>query len=360
MGGELKRLYITPLRWWNRMPVSYIEEIRKSIERRRKAKNELDEAISLSNMTNGSYVCLSTEKRDSNIVRMLDEGAIMDDYDNVRLYIEKGAIQRFYDSLDEDYIGYVNLAHIPLDSLPLPIGQWKKEDLVIVEKDDGRTGLDANIHIYDDLNIVQDLRKVDMPLSVSVEMYPEYDLEMSEKLDMPVVKDLFIAGVSVVGNPANVDSSEIRLGEENMSLKEILAKVSSNEEKLEDAIEEESHEEEVQETEEVVEETVEEVAEATEEQEEIEEVEETVEEETLEDEISNDDMQKLEAYINELQSQVESLTQENESLRAQVESLTKENTDLNANVSGVLNKVQNLMNDQKEVAHEEPKDSIWG
>ena len=42
-------------------------------------------------------------------VRLLDEGTVLYGDGSIRSYIKRGTIKEFYDSLEDDYIGYINI-----------------------------------------------------------------------------------------------------------------------------------------------------------------------------------------------------------------------------------------------------------
>ena len=142
---------------------TYVTSIKDSLERRKKGKAFYDNAITLSNVDKENHyvsVNLSSGYVENKPTRLIDEGAITyESGDDIRLYIKKGAVQAFYDSLSSDYVGYINLAHIDITSLPLNLGTWTKDDLTVVDIGDGRKGLDVNVKLNRELHIVQDLLK---------------------------------------------------------------------------------------------------------------------------------------------------------------------------------------------------------
>ena len=152
------------------MPIpTIVQDIKNSLKQRKDSKRNIDESINLENLKDKELILtLNNSYLKDNSVRLLDEGAIMyEGGKRVRLYIMKGAIDKFYESLSDDYVGYVNLAHIDIWSLPLNIGTWTKQDLTVVDIGDGRKGLNVNAEINENLNIVKDLRAQEIPLSIS-------------------------------------------------------------------------------------------------------------------------------------------------------------------------------------------------
>lgn len=211
------------------MPIpTIVQDIKKSLKQRKDSKRNIDESINLENLKDKELILtLNNTYLQDNSVRLLDEGAIMyEGGENVRLYIMKGAIDKFYESLSDDYVGYVNLAHIDIWSLPLNIGTWTKQDLTVVDIGDGRKGLNVNAEINENLNIVKDLRAQEIPLSISAELQLQIDWEKTFALDFLCVSGIDIKGFSVVGNPANTNSTSIELnvkGEDEMNLKDFLS-----------------------------------------------------------------------------------------------------------------------------------------
>ena len=224
---------------------TYVASIKDSLDRRKKGKAFYDNAITLSSVDKENHyvsVNLSSGYVENKPTRLIDEGAITyEGGDDIRLYIKKGAVQAFYDSLSSDYVGYINLAHIDITSLPLNLGTWTKDDLTVVDIGDGRKGLDVNVKLNRELHIVQDLLKQEIPLSISAELRGTLDLESSFKFNAPFYNEIEIAGFSVVANPANVNSTGENLnskGDSEMNLLEKILKLSSEnkEEKKNEAL----------------------------------------------------------------------------------------------------------------------------
>lgn len=285
----------------------------ESITKRKKAKKDMEQIINLSN--NGIPVsCLSnTEQSSDNSIRLLDEGAVLFDDGEIRVWIEKGTLQKFYDELPDDYVGYINLGHIDLASMPLVLGTWTKQDLELVDLDDGRQGLNVRPHINTDLNIVQDLMQQDIPLAVSVEVQWGFDEENSELMGAFVANDCFIYGFSIVGNPANVTSDNVKLKGEGMKLQELFEKFSDVEnddlnESQTDSSEEET--ENIEETEDSEEENIEET----------------------------EDVEKIAELMNQMNETIKTLKAENEKLREKLSDASKTASDRDKKIDDLLSK----------------------
>jgi hypothetical protein len=332
---------------------TYVASIKDSLDRRKKGKAFYDNAITLSSVDKENHyvsVNLSSGYVENKPTRLIDEGAITyEGGDDIRLYIKKGAVQAFYDSLSSDYVGYINLAHIDITSLPLNLGTWTKDDLTVVDIGDGRKGLDVNVKLNRELHIVQDLLKQEIPLSISAELRGTLDFESSFKFNAPFYNEIEIAGFSVVANPANVNSTGENLnskGDSEMNLWEKILKLSSEnkEEKKNEALE--NKEEEKEEKEPSKEEKApESKTDETENEEEAKKGEETLE--TVE--MSKDDMEKINKFMDAfeaLSAKVEALETENAELKQKLESSKKEKTEFEKKAESTLDRLSSLISGQ--------------
>lgn len=332
---------------------TYVASIKDSLDRRKKGKAFYDNAITLSSIDKENHyvsVNLSSNCVENKPTRLIDEGTITyEGGDDIRLYIKKGAVQAFYDSLSSDYVGYINLAHIDIASLPLNLGTWTKDDLTVVDIGDGRKGLDVNVKLNRELHIVQDLLKQEIPLSISAELRGTIDFESSFKFNALFYNEIEIAGFSVVANPANVNSTGENLnskGDSEMNLWEKILKLSSEnkEEKKNEALE--NKEEEKEEKEPSKEEkTPESKEEGTENKEEAKKGEETLE--TVE--MSKDDMEKINKFMDAfeaLSAKVEALETENAELKQKLESSKKEKTEFEKKAESTLDRLSSLISGQ--------------
>lgn len=314
------------------MPIpTIVQEIGKSLEERKKAKQTIDESVNLGNLKDKKCTfALSNAYFENAPTRLLDEGAIMyEGGEEVRLFIMKGAIEKFYNSLSDDYVGYINLAHTDIWSLPLNLGTWTKQDLSLVDLANDRKGLNVVTHLNDELNIVQDLKAQEIPLSVSVEMQCELDWEKSMALGFPCVSEIDIKGFSIVGNPANVNSSDVSLqveGEEKMNFMDLL-KGKETAPEVKEELETEESKEEVLETE--VEEEKEEPVTLSEEQA-------TMLEKFMEE------YNSMKEQVEVLSTQIEELKAENEDLKAN--KMAEEEQKLQTRTDMVLDQLEKLMN----------------
>ena len=332
---------------------TYVASIKDSLDRRKKGKAFYDNAITLSSVDKENHyvsVNLSSGCVENKPTRLIDEGAITyEGGDDIRLYIKKGAVQAFYDSLSSDYVGYINLAHIDIASLPLNLGTWTKDDLTVVDIGDGRKGLDVNVKLNRELHIVQDLLKQEIPLSISAELRGTIDFESSFKFNALFYNEIEIAGFSVVANPANVNSTGENLnskGDSEMNLWEKILKLSSEnkEEKNNDALENKEEEKEEKEPSKEEKEP-ESKEEGTENKEEAKKGEETLE--TVE--MSKDDMEKINKFMDAfetLSAKVEALETENAELKEKLKSSKKEKTEFEKKAESTLDRLSSLISGQ--------------
>lgn len=332
---------------------TYVASIKDSLDRRKKGKAFYDNAITLSSVDKENHyvsVNLSSGYVENKPTRLIDEGAItFEDGDDIRLYIKKGAVQAFYDSLSSDYVGYINLAHIDITSLPLNLGTWTKDDLTVVDIGDGRKGLDVNVKLNRELHIVQDLLKQEIPLSISAELRGTLDFESSFKFNAPFYNEIEIAGFSVVANPANVNSTGENLnskGDSEMNLWEKILKLSSEnkEEKKNEALENKEEEKEKKEPSKE-EKAPESKTDETENEEEAKKGEETLE--TVE--MSKDDMEKINKFMDAfeaLSAKVEALETENAELKEKLKSSKKEKTEFEKKAESTLDRLSSLISGQ--------------
>lgn len=340
------------------------QRIKESVKVRKKAKKEIEEIITLKSNEDEEVgkVNLATSyrfDRDSSI-RLLDEGAIF--YEGgqyVRYFIKKGVVQKFYDELDDDFVGYINLAHFDVFAFPIFLGTWTKDDLTIVDLEDGRQALEVVPRFNEDLYLVKDLFAQEIPLSVSIEAYFDYDWDMTQKLDFPVVQGMQMDGFSVVGNPANTSSAYVLSSKEedegeNMDLSKIKAILENSEEtkaeekeELDSAeLEEETKAEENLETENSEEEN------STENLENTEETEET-ESENLESEEDEEEKAILEL--------VTELVEQNKALKAELEALKAEKAKQTQKTESVISKLESIVNSGAQKKESSKKnDSVWG
>ena len=299
------------------------EKIMNEINSYVEKKYNLDAIMNLS-ATKKEVEHLSVNKVDDSdgYMTLLSEGSVLYTDDTIRLYICKGTLKKWYDSIDGTFEGYVSTGHRDLNSYPVREGYFKKSDLKLVQDENGRYDLLVKPHVNLELSNVRDLILQDEPFAISsefmwyakniqdsdIEEYAKliaYNIEHGGDVDVPITDEIEITGFSFVGNPGNAKSGGyepsllVKNEEEHLNKKEILDKVlahlsaGSNEEVIEPT------------TEEVVEPTTEEVA-----------VEEVVQ--PTEEVAEGDTLAEAIQAIEDLTKEVETLKAENAELRATV------------------------------------------
>lgn len=297
-----------------------MNEINSYIEK----KDNLDAMMNLS-AHKQEVERLSVDKVDNSegYMTLLSEGSVLYTDDTIRLYLCKGTLKKWYDSIDGTFEGYVSTGHRDLNSYPVREGYFKKSDLKLVQDENGRYDLLVKPHVNLELSNMKDLILQDEPFAISseflwyakeiqdsdIEEYAKlvvYNIEHGGDIDVPITDEIEITGFSFVGNPGNAKSGGyepsllVRNEEEHLNKKEILDKVLAHlsaEVSTEEAVTEE-----VVATEEVVE--VEKPA-----------VEEVKEEQTT---VEGDTLAQAIASIEALTTEVEALKTENAELKAKV------------------------------------------
>ena len=288
--------------------------------RRKIAKQEYDELIKLGIKEKPKKLSVSGSS-----YRLLDEGAVVFADGYIDFYIQKGTLSKYMEMLPDDYVGSVNLGHLPFATYPILLGYWTKEDLTLVDIGDGRQGLDVTPHFYEDVSVVKDLRAMDYTLCLSAEFGYSLNDEATREYGIDIIDELFITDFAVVGEAGNVGSSDIMLKveEDDMKIDELAKKLSAEKEKkltlsdvsaLLDA--EIEGEKELEATEEVAEEATEEVAEET-----TEEVAEEAEEAAEEAEETTEEVAEESHDFKELFAAVSQVMERNKELEAQVSEL---------------------------------------
>lgn len=297
-----------------------MNEINSYIEK----KDNLDAMMNLS-AAKKEVEHLSVNKVDDSdgYMTLLSEGSVLYTDDTIRLYICKGTLKEWYDSIDGTFEGYVSTGHRDLNSYPVREGYFKKSDLKLVQDDNGRYDLLVKPHVNLELSNVRDLILQDEPFAISsefmwyakgiqdsdIEEYAKliaYNIEHGGDVDVPITDKIEITGFSFVGNPGNAKSGGyepsllVKNEEEHLNKKEILDKVLAH-------LSAGSNDE-------VVEPTTEEVVEPTTEKEEV--VEEVAQ--PTEEVAEGDTLAEAIQAIEDLTKEVETLKAENAELRATV------------------------------------------
>ena len=360
------------------MPVKtkIAEQIMSEIDTYLQKKDDLDMIMNLSH-TKQEREQLSVDKVENSegYMTLLSEGSVLYQDDTIRLYICKGTLKKWYDSIDGSFEGYVSTGHRDLNSYPVREGYFRKSDLKLVEDSNGRYDLLVKPHVNLELSNVKDLIIQDEPFAISseflwyskeiedsdIEEYAKlvvYNVEHGGGIDVPITDTIEITGFSFVGNPGNAKSGGyepsllVRNEEEYLNRKEVLDKVLAH---LSTQAEEvvEAPEAEVVET---ATEVVEEVAVETE------EVVEPTEEATEETVVEEDALTKAIEAIEALTAEKEQLLEENAELKNKLSAKEAEEQKIDEKfqkLSALLEKA-NPSVEQTQVKQEEVKANRFG
>lgn len=361
------------------MPVKtkIAEQIMSEIDTYLQKKDDLDMIMNLShNKKEREQLSVDKVENSEGYMTLLSEGSVLYQDDTIRLYICKGTLKKWYDSIDGSFEGYVSTGHRDLNSYPVREGYFRKSDLKLVEDSNGRYDLLVKPHVNLELSNVKDLIIQDEPFAISSEFlwYPKeiedadieeyaklvvYNVEHGGGIEVPITDNIEITGFSFVGNPGNAKSGGyepsllVRNEEEYLNRKEVLDKVLAHLSTQAEEVEE-TTEAEVVET--ATEEVVEEVAVETEEV--VEPTEEVTEEETVEEDALTKAIEAIEA----LTAEKEQLLEENAELKNKLSAKEAEEQKIDEKfqkLSALLEKA-NPSVEQTQVKQEEVKANRFG
>ena len=348
-----------------------IEERNERTRARKKRKRKYDSIIGLSKDDERLFITLSsTAKLSDTTIRLLDEGFCDNGF-----ILKKGTLEKFLNgknehirgwvqtddgwdqtevlNLTDDFVGTVNLGHMEFATFPFIVGEWRKEDLTLVDIENDRKALNVDLRLDRESVFVKELARQPYDIGVSAEFYYHINDEDTEAMaevmgaPFPVIDEIFIFAYGLVGECGNVNSSGLELKGETMpkEVKELMAEEEVKVEDIAEVIEEENLEElgveeiDITETEEAVEEASDSESEAAEEgsveeaveesESEEDEVEEVSEEADDEDEVEEADL-SFDAVLEELML----LRTENAELKEQVNALKKSNKRLDKKLKG--------------------------
>lgn len=361
------------------MPVKtkIAEQIMSEIDDYIQKKDDLDMIMNLShNKKEREQLSVDKVENSEGYMTLLSEGSVLYQDDTIRLYICKGTLKKWYDSIDGSFEGYVSTGHRDLNSYPVREGYFRKSDLKLVEDSNGRYDLLVKPHVNLELSNVKDLIIQDEPFAISseflwyskeiedsdIEEYAKlvvYNVEHGGGIDVPITDTIEITGFSFVGNPGNAKSGGyepsllVRNEEEYLNRKEVLDKVLAH---LSTQAEEVVEAPEAEVVESTTEEVVEEVAVETE------EVVEPTEEVTEEEVVEEDALTKAIEAIEALTAEKEQLLEENAELKNKLSAKEAEEQKIDEKfqkLSALLEKA-NPSVEQTQVKQEEVKANRFG
>ena len=362
------------------MPVKtkIAEQIMSEIDTYLQKKDDLDMIMNLShNKKEREQLSVDKVENSEGYMTLLSEGSVLYQDDTIRLYICKGTLKKWYDSIDGSFEGYVSTGHRDLNSYPVREGYFRKSDLKLVEDSNGRYDLLVKPHVNLELSNVKDLIIQDEPFAISseflwyskeiedsdIEEYAKlvvYNVEHGGGIDVPITDTIEITGFSFVGNPGNAKSGGyepsllVRNEEEYLNRKEVLDKVLAH---LSTQAEEVVEAPEAEVVEPTTEEVVEEVAVETEEV--VEPTEEATEEEAV---VEEDALTKAIETIEALTAENAQLLEENAELKGKLSAKEAEEQKIDEKfqkLSALLEKA-NPSVEQTQVKQEEVKANRFG
>lgn len=226
------------------------QEIILELENRLLQKKNLDNLTTLSQDTTSDKVSMTVEKVNDNqgYMTLLSEGSILYGDGTIRMFIAKGTLTKWYESLSDDFEGYVTTGHCDLSAEPVREGYFTKKDLKLVYDSNGRADLLVKPYINTKLSRIQDLILQGEPFAISSEFFAyemeitdevipqlasliNYNVEQGGGVEFPVTDKVDIKGFSFVASPGNAKSGGydpnilLRNEEEQLKNKETLDKV---------------------------------------------------------------------------------------------------------------------------------------
>lgn len=369
-----------------------IEKRDERTRNRKRIKRKMDSIIGLSFHDKDKKVLsvsVEPQKMADSRARLIDEGYIDNGF-----VIKKGTLEKYLNgqnqyvrgwefdgeewhqtevlNLSPDFVGTVNLGHMDFSVMPFILGEWRKEDLTLVDIENDRKALDVNLHLDEESVFIKELKRQSHDIGISAEFWVhenEADTEaLSETLGyyLPVFDEIYIFAYGLVGECGNVNSSGLELkGEPMEDIKDIITEETLDEEQKlgveeveiptteeEPTAEETSAVEENAEDNEPAEEEVE-SEEAEESEEESEDSEEAEVEEAEEygdeddgDEASETDEEEL-AIVTDLREQIQTLTNRIAELEEANAKLKKTNRKLSSKYQNELDKKERFKEELK-------------
>lgn len=364
-----------------------IEKRDERTRRRKRMKRKMDSIIGLSFHDKDKKVMSLTvepKKLSDTRARLIDEGYIDNGF-----VIKKGALEKYLNgenqyvrgwefdgeewhqtevlNLNSDFVGTVNLGHMDFAQMPFILGEWRKDDLTLVDIENDRKALDVELHLDEDSVFIKELKRQSHDIGISAEFWVHQNDEDTENLSetlgyyLPVFDEIYIFAYGLVGECGNVNSSGLELkgepmedvkeniildepkDEEELGVEEIeIPTDAPSDEMIEETAEEavaEAEDNEPADTEDEGEET-EEAEEESEEESDEAEVEEAVEEDGDEDdgdEAEETDEEEL-AIVTELREQIQTLTNRISELEEANAKLKKTNRKLSSKHQNELDK----------------------
>ena len=245
-----------------------IEKRDERTRKRKKVKRKMDSIIGLSFHDKDKKVLSVTvepQKLSDNKARLLDEGYIDNGF-----VIKKGTLEKYLNgqnqyvrgwefdgeewsqtevlNLTPDFVGTVNLGHMDFSVMPFILGEWRQEDLSLVDIGNGRKALDVQLHLDEESMFIKELKRQSYDIGISAEFWVHQNEEdtraLSETLGyyLPVFDEIFIFAYGLVGECGNVNSSGLELTTKETEMPNIGTNISELELSLIEQAEEEQKE----------------------------------------------------------------------------------------------------------------------
>lgn len=200
--------------------------INKGIKKRLDKKEYVDEKFDFSDEgTPKEFERLDvTHVTEDGYLTLFSEGSFIQGNGTIRMYLMKGAIEEWFNNLDDDFEGYVTVGHVNTAASPVREGYFRKKDLKIIKNEDGRADLLVKPKINLNLSSVRDIIVQDEPFGISAEVFQRpyqgeetgsmvalrnLDLSFGGKGDFPIVESIGITGFSFVSDVGNAKSGGI-------------------------------------------------------------------------------------------------------------------------------------------------------
>lgn len=218
-----------------------LEKRDERTKQRKERKKKIDSIIGLSYHDEERQVMslsASINTVADNTVRLLDEG-----YCDNGFFLMKGALEKYLNgknehvtgwemkngswqrtevlNLTDDFVGTVNLGHKNFATDPFILGEFTKNDLTLVDTENGRQALDVGVRLDEESMFVKELRRQPYDIGVSAEFWYHVDRDATNQLEeeygmyAPVIDEIFIFAYGLVGECGNVNSSGLELKGEN-------------------------------------------------------------------------------------------------------------------------------------------------
>ena len=184
-----------------------IEKRDERTRRRKRMKRKMDSIIGLSFHDKDKKVMSLTvepKKLSDTRARLIDEGYIDNGF-----VIKKGTLEKYLNgenqyvrgwefdgeewhqtevlNLNSDFVGTVNLGHMDFAQMPFILGEWRKDDLTLVDIENDRKALDVELHLDEDSVFIKELKRQSHDIGISAEFWVHQNDELTRYTSLPTV-----------------------------------------------------------------------------------------------------------------------------------------------------------------------------